>query len=99
MIIASGSRIVVENMRHAMTPAEAVRDVLKRIVRQTVDPRLQTVDGRPDFDVMLYAVKKNGQYAAGSIWSGRTFAVNNGKKNQLEKALSLFPRKERKPRP
>lgn len=96
VIISSGSRIVVENMRHGMTPAEAIRDVLKRIAKQTVDPRLQTVDGKPDFDVMLYAVKKNGQYAAGSIWSGRTFAVNDGKKNRIEKGLSLYPREERK---
>ncbi len=98
VIISSGSRIVVENMRHGMTPADAIRDVLKRIVEQTVDPRLQTADGRPDFDVMLYAVKKNGQYAAGSIWSGRTFAVHDGKKNRKEKGLGLFPKEERKPR-
>ena len=98
MIISSGSRIVVENMRHGMTPADAIRDVLKRIAKQTVDPRLQTVDGRPDFDVMLYAVKKNGQYAAGSIWGGRSFAVHDGKKNHIEKGLGLYPRDERKSR-
>ena len=98
VIIASGSRIVVENMRHGMTPEEAIRDVLKRLVKQTVDPRLQTVDGRPDFDVMLYAVKKDGRYAAGSIWSGRTFAVHDGRTNRIARALSLFPREERKRR-
>ncbi len=96
VIISSGSRIVVENMRHGMHPRDAVRDVLQRIVKQTVDPRLRTPSGRPDFDVMLYAVDKLGRYAAGSIWSGRKFAVHDGKTNRLEEGLALFPRSERK---
>jgi len=90
VIISGGSRIVVENMRHGMAPRDAIRDVLERIAKQTLDPRLRKPDGRPDFQVVLYAVDRIGRYAAGSIWSGRTFAVHDGKSARIEKAFGLY---------
>ncbi len=83
VIISCGSRIVVENMRHGMGPAEAVKDVLQRIVKQTVDPRLLDKKGRPDFEVVLYALRKDGKHAAGSIYKGRKYAVNEGAGSKL----------------
>ena len=74
---------VVENMRHGMEPAEAVKDVLQRIVKQTVDPRLLDKKGRPDFEVVLYALRKDGKHAAGSIYKGRKYAVNEGVGSKL----------------
>ena len=83
VIISCGSRIVVENMRHGMSPAEAVKDALQRIVKQTVDPRLLDKKGRPDFEVVLYALRKDGKHAAGSIYKGRKYAVNEGTGSKL----------------
>jgi N4-(beta-N-acetylglucosaminyl)-L-asparaginase len=92
VIISCGSRIVVENMRHGMSPAAAVKDVLKRIVKQTVDPRLLDKKGRPDFEVVLYALRKDGRHAAGSIYKGRQYAVNEGGESKLLDCVHLLDR-------
>ncbi|MEE3296810.1 MAG: N(4)-(beta-N-acetylglucosaminyl)-L-asparaginase [Planctomycetota bacterium] len=92
VIISCGSRIVVENMRHGMSPEAAVKDVLKRIVKQTVDPRLLDKKGRPDFEVVLYALHKDGRHAAGSIYKGRQYAVNEGGESKLLDCVHLLDR-------
>jgi N4-(beta-N-acetylglucosaminyl)-L-asparaginase len=92
VIVAGGSRIVVENLRRGMDPAEAIRDVLSRIVRQTLDPRHRDLEGRPKFDVTLYALSKKGLYASGSLWSGKKFAVHDGAKNELKDCFFLYSR-------
>lgn len=90
VIISCGSRIVVENMLHGMEPAEAVKDVLQRIVRQTVDPRLLDKKGRPGFEVVLYALRKDGKHAAGSIYKGRKYAVNEGSGSKLHDCFHIL---------
>jgi len=92
VILAGGSRIVCENMRRGMPPRDAVRDVLERIARQTREPRLRDAAGRPRFDVKLYALAKDGTYAAGAIWSGAKFAVSDDDGDRLEDCLYLFER-------
>jgi N4-(beta-N-acetylglucosaminyl)-L-asparaginase len=92
VILCGGSRIVVENLRRGMDPAAAIRDVLERIARQTLDPRLRDAEGRPRFDVTLYAVDKEGRYAGGSLWSGKQFAVHDGARNRLEDCFFLYRR-------
>ncbi len=92
VIISCGSRIVVENMRHGMSPAEAVKDVLRRIVKQTVDPRLLNKKGHPDFEVVLYALRKDGKHAAGSIYKGRQYSVNEGGGSKLHDCLHILDR-------
>jgi len=92
VITAGGSRIVVENMRRGLAPADAIRDVLERIVKQTLEPRLRDSKGRPKFDVTLYALSKDGRFASGSLWSGKKFAVHDGVKNELRESFHLFPR-------
>lgn len=90
VILSGGSRIVVENMRRGMSPEAAIRDVLKRIARQTTEPRLRDEKGRPRFNVTLYAVRKDGAYASGSLWGGRKYAVHAGSRNRLESSFALF---------
>ena len=92
VIISCGSRVVVENMRHGMEPEDAVKDVLKRIVKQTVDPRLLNKKGRPDFEVVLYALRKDGKHAAGSIYPGRKYAVDEGSGSKLFDCVHLLDR-------
>ncbi len=92
VITAGGSRIVVEDMRRGMSPAEAVRDVLERIAKGTMDPRLRDAKGRPRFDVTLYALAVDGRFASGSLWSGKRFAVHDGTAHALRDAFHLFER-------
>ena len=90
VIISSGSRIVVENMRHGMSPKDAVLDVLKRIVHQTVDPRLRNEKGLPAFEVVLYALRKDGAHASGAIYQGRQYAVDEGNGSKKVDCVYLY---------
>ena len=82
-IRVAGAHTIVENMRHGMSPRDAVMDALKRIARN-YDNDLKRLD---KFDINFYALRKDGVFAGGSLWNGqfrgtgfvsRKFAVNDG---------------------
>lgn len=97
-IRVAGAHSLVENMRHGMSPRDAVLDVLKRVSRNYGDDRKRL----ERFDINFYALRKDGAYAAGSLWSGqfrntgfvsRKFAVNDGSGNsRLEDCVYLYER-------
>ncbi|MCO6438810.1 MAG: N(4)-(beta-N-acetylglucosaminyl)-L-asparaginase [Phycisphaerae bacterium] len=87
-----GAHTVVEGMRHGMSPAEACRSALKRIVATTTEKRLLDSQGRPNFDVKFYAVAKDGRFGSASIWSGGQCAVFEGGRARLEEAGYLYER-------
>jgi len=97
-IRVAGAHTVVENMRHGMTPKDAVLDCLKRIERNYGGDRSRL----DKFDISFYALRKDGAYSGGSLWNGRLrqgqlsrarFAVNDGGKSRLEDAVYLLERK------
>jgi N4-(beta-N-acetylglucosaminyl)-L-asparaginase len=97
-IRVSGAHTIVENMRHGMGPKQACLDVLQRIARNFDNDR-QRLD---QFDINFYALRKDGDYAGASLWSGRRrqgklvrskFSVNDGGGSRLEECLYLFERK------
>ena len=92
VILNCGAFSVVEQMRNGLAPREACLSVLKRIVDRTKDRRLLRDDGKPDFNVHLYALSKSGQFGAASIWSDRTFAVYEAGRNRIEKSAYLYKR-------
>jgi N4-(beta-N-acetylglucosaminyl)-L-asparaginase len=92
VIKSCGAFAVVEMMRLGRTPQEACLAVLRRIVEHNGDPRLRREDGRPNFDVKLYALAKNGTYGAAGLWSGAKFAVYSQGRNRLEDCAYLFER-------
>ena len=85
-----GAFATVELMRRGKSPAEACLEVIKRIADHVTDPRLKRPDGRPRFDVKMYALAKDGAFGAASIWSGGKFAVYSAGRNRLEEAAFLF---------
>jgi N4-(beta-N-acetylglucosaminyl)-L-asparaginase len=87
-----GAFTVVELMRGGMRPAEACLELLRRIVRHTNEPRLLDEQGRPKFDVKMYALAKDGRFGSASIWSGAKYAVYAGGRNRLESCRYLFKR-------
>lgn len=91
-----GAFAVVELMRTGLDPTEACLTLLKRIADHTTNPRLLHSPGRPNFDVKMYALAKDGRYGAASIWSHAKFAVNTGGRNRLEECAYLFDRPKRK---
>ena len=85
-----GAFATVELMRQGKSPTEACLAVLKRITNHVTDPRLKHPDGRPAFDVKMYALARDGTFGAASIWSGGKFAVYSANRNRLEEAAFLF---------
>lgn len=92
VIKSCGAFAVVELMRRGQPPQEACLAVLRRIVERNTDPRLRREDGRPNFDVKLYALSKSGTYGAAALWSGAKFAVFSQGRNRHEDCAYLFER-------
>jgi N4-(beta-N-acetylglucosaminyl)-L-asparaginase len=95
----AGAHTIVENMRHGMAPKEACLDALKRIARNFGDDQARL----NQFDINFYALRKDGAYAAASLWSGRIrrgymaapkFSVNTGGASRLEDCVWLLERKQ-----
>jgi N4-(beta-N-acetylglucosaminyl)-L-asparaginase len=90
-----GAFAIVEFMRQGKTPTEACLAVLKRIADHTRDPRLKHKDGRPNFGVIFYAVRKDGVFGSAAFTPGAKFAVYSEGRARHEESASLYdsPRK------
>ncbi len=88
-IRVAGAHTIVENMRKGMSPKDAGLDALKRIVRNYSDTdKLQYVS------MTYYILRKDGQYAGVSLWSGAPehptrFCVHDGTR-RLEDCVPLM---------
>jgi N4-(beta-N-acetylglucosaminyl)-L-asparaginase len=98
-IRVAGAHTIVENMRHGMAPKEACLDALKRISRNFGNDQARL----NQFDINFYALRKDGAYAAASLWNGRMrrgymaapkFSVNTGGASRLEDCVWLLERKQ-----
>jgi len=70
-IKVAGAHTIVENMRHGMSPQEAGMDALKRIVRNYNGD----MNKLRFMDMIFYALRKDGAYAAVCLWEG--YSANN----------------------
>jgi N4-(beta-N-acetylglucosaminyl)-L-asparaginase len=89
------SHLVVEEMRRGRHPKDAGIEALKRIRANTVEKRLLTDGGTPNFYVSLYIVDRLGRFAGVdlySTWRGkpRQFAVCTEDGPQLVQSESLL---------
>jgi N4-(beta-N-acetylglucosaminyl)-L-asparaginase len=92
-ILNCGSFTVVEFMRKGYSPEEACLKTLERIAYTTKkQPYLLDKKGRPKFYLSFYAINKDGEYGAATMWSGGKFAVNNGVENKLLDCAYLYKR-------
>src|SRR6266481_4440137 len=81
-IRVAGAHTIVENMRHGMSPKDAVVEVLNRVSHNFKDDKARL----NLFDLDFYALRNDGAYAAASLWDKATkdsprpfkFAVNDG---------------------
>lgn len=90
-----GGHTIVENMRRGLSPTDACLDACRRVVTWTVEKRLQYPNGRPNFNINFYAVNKQGQYGAASIYSGSRYAVNVDGTGEVKDTAFLFERPAR----
>ncbi len=89
-IQVAGAHSAVELMRQGHPPQAALLKTLERVVHLNRDARLKGPDGRPNFNLKLYAVAKNGAYAGAAIWSGGKFAVADSRGARLEEMAYLY---------
>ncbi|MCP4249910.1 MAG: N(4)-(beta-N-acetylglucosaminyl)-L-asparaginase [bacterium] len=94
VILNCGSFSIVEKMRAGKAPTEACLEVLGRIADHVKDPRLRKPDGRPDFGVTFYALRKDGLFGSASMWSGAQFTVHAGGRNRKEDCAFLYERRK-----
>jgi N4-(beta-N-acetylglucosaminyl)-L-asparaginase len=82
-----GAHTVVENMKHGMSPKDAILDTLKRVSRNFNDDkkRLDAVD------LNFYALSKTGEYAGGSLWGpSRYVACTGDAAGHVEQSVYLY---------
>ncbi len=77
-----GSFLVVELMRQGLSPQDACKKALERIIDKH--------GGKPDFQVGYVAVNKKGEIGALSIQGGFQYAICVGGKNELSDAEHLL---------
>ena len=88
--------LAVEFMRQGQSPQEACLNTVKRIVDHAKLPSLLGKDGKPNFNVNFYALNKNGDFGAASVYGPAKYAVNNGLENKIFEGTYLFESKRRK---
>ncbi len=77
VIQVCGAFLAVQLMEHGATPTEACLGVLERIANKTKRRDLLDDNGRPNFNVTMYALRKDGAYGSACMRPGGTFAVRD----------------------
>jgi len=94
-ILNCGSFQVVNFMSRGFSPEEACLKSLEQIAdKSKLLPHLLNEKGLPRFGLNFYAVNKKGEYGGASMWSGRNFAVHDGKENKLRPIAYLYKKEK-----
>lgn len=83
------SYLIVEEMRRGAHPKDACITTLKRIAKNTIEKRLLTENGRPNFGLHFYCLNAKGEYAGVSMYDS-TYAVCTENGAQTLKTESVF---------
>ena len=76
-------------MRRGAHPKDAALTVLKRVAINTIEKRLLTADGKPNFGLNFYCLNAKGEYAGVSMYDS-TYAVCTENGAQTVKTESLY---------
>ena len=90
VIQSCGAFQVVRHMADGVEPTEACLLVLKWIADHTRGWTLLDDRGRPNFDVTLYALRKDGAFGSATLRQGERFTVNDGTTSRLLDCAFLF---------
>ena len=80
----------VELMRDGRSPAEAGLEALRRVAGHTTEPWLLDGQGRPNFNLKLYVLAKDGRHAGISLRGPGQFAVTDDRGTRLEACSVLL---------
>jgi N4-(beta-N-acetylglucosaminyl)-L-asparaginase len=88
----AGGHTVVEAMRQGVSPRDAVMEALRRVSRNYNDDK----ELLSKLDIEFYALRKDGEHAAGSLWGNhkryRQYTVNDGEESRHEPCAFLYER-------
>lgn len=91
VIQSCGSFAIVQAMQTGMDPTQACLLVLKKIVRNSKrQKRLMQSAEKPNFNVILYALRKDGKHGSAAMFPGARYAVADGDGSRLEPCAALF---------
>ncbi len=79
VIQTCGAFAVVQAMGRGLEPTEACFDVLRLMAKKAVlQKRHRNAAGEPNFNVSLYAMRKDGAWGSASLRKGGSFAIADG---------------------
>lgn len=81
---------VVMRMGVGDHPKDACLHVLRLVARKTRSPRLLDERGRPNFQLTMYALRKDGVFGSACMKPGGTFAISDDRGDRREDAAILF---------
>lgn len=90
VIQSCGAFQIVRHMAEGLHPTEACLKVLRWIADHTKQKYLLDERGRPNFEVVLYAVRKDGVYGSACFNENRKFAVADSHGARLEQCERLY---------
>ena len=90
----SGAFYIVELMRQGLSPEAACLKAQERMVAMT-HKRWLDDRGRPRYDMVFYALAKDGRFGSASLYSGFQFAVRDSAGARLVDSAYLFKSSER----
>ena len=95
-LFSLGSFLIVEMMRNGLAAKDAGMAALKRVAANTIEKRLLTPAGKPNFNVSYYVLNVKGEYAGVSLYerSGKEpakYAVCSEDGPKTVQADALFP--------
>jgi N4-(beta-N-acetylglucosaminyl)-L-asparaginase len=89
-LVNCSSFMVVALMSGGATPEEACRQVLQGVAERT-ERRLCDTEGRPDYGLRLYAIRKDGLVGGASLRGRGRIAVHDGSECRMVDMPGLFP--------
>jgi N4-(beta-N-acetylglucosaminyl)-L-asparaginase len=96
-ILNCGSFQVVNFMGRGFSPEEACIKALEAISdKSKLLSHLLDEKGLPRFGLNFYAINKKGEYGGASMYSGRSFAVHDGKENKSRPLAYLYKREKKR---
>jgi N4-(beta-N-acetylglucosaminyl)-L-asparaginase len=69
---------IVAEMERGLTPTQACLAVAKRIIDRTREKRNLDARGRPNFNVNLYALRKDGAHGGAALYKGGRYSADDG---------------------
>jgi len=91
VIQSCGSYAVVQAMARGLSPTEACLEVLRTIVRNSKrQKRLMRDAERPNFNVVMYALRKDGAHGSAAMFPGRSYTVADGQGTRSLPCAALF---------